>query len=133
VLNTLLPRSVHDITAAGATPHILSLEASTVADLTSLFQSVQPNAIIFSAGAGGKGGPERTKAVDYEGALKVFDAMEAGNFHRILMVSATDLRGEGFAFAVAGRGRETCAYCETRNGRGRSIQGASVVLQRRVQ
>jgi hypothetical protein len=97
----LFCNSVHDITNAGATPHILSLESATVADLTSLFQSVQPSAIIFAAGAGGKGGPERTKAVDYEGALKVFDAMEAGNFHRIVMVSATDLRGE-WALSNAG-------------------------------
>lgn len=30
--------------------------------------------LYFSVGAGGQGGEERTKKVDYEGALKIFDA-----------------------------------------------------------
>lgn len=63
-----------------------------MSDLTSLFSSEHPDCIVFSAGAGGKGGEERTKAVDYEGALKVFDAAEAAGCHRLIMVSATDLR-----------------------------------------
>lgn len=51
-----------------------------------------------SKGAGGKGGPERTKAVDEEGAIKVFDALEKSglgaqeSFRRLLLVSAVDVR-----------------------------------------
>ena len=50
--------------------------------------------VVFSAGAGGKGGPERTKAVDYEGAVKVFDAIEGveGAKPRLVLVSAIDVR-----------------------------------------
>ena len=49
---------------------------------------------MFSAGAGGKGGAERTKKVDYEGALKVFDAIEAVQTKtpRFILVSAIDVR-----------------------------------------
>ncbi|KAJ9126024.1 hypothetical protein QFC24_002296 [Naganishia onofrii] len=82
-----------EITAVGAKPYILSLEDASVKDFVELFDKEKPDGVVFSAGAGGKGGEERTKAVDYEGALKVFDALESSNTHRIVMVSAADLRG----------------------------------------
>ncbi|KAJ9110871.1 hypothetical protein QFC19_001380 [Naganishia cerealis] len=81
-----------EITAVGAKPYILSLEDASVKDFVELFDKEKPDGVVFSAGAGGKGGEERTKAVDYEGALKVFDALESSNIHRIVMVSAADLR-----------------------------------------
>ncbi|KAJ9118659.1 hypothetical protein QFC22_003879 [Naganishia vaughanmartiniae] len=84
-----------EITAVGAKPYILSLEDASVKDFVELFDKEKPDGVVFSAGAGGKGGEERTKAVDYEGALKVFDALESSNTHRIVMVSAADLRARG--------------------------------------
>lgn len=50
--------------------------------------------IYFSAGAGGKGGEEGTKKVDFEGAVKVFDAIEGvrGQKPRLILVSAVDIR-----------------------------------------
>lgn len=53
----------------------------------------------FSAGAGGKGGPERTRKVDEEGAIKVFDAIESVGSSkeerpRLIIVSAIDIRDE---------------------------------------
>ncbi|KAJ7206301.1 hypothetical protein GGX14DRAFT_643302 [Mycena pura] len=80
-----------DVRAASAagtvTPLILSLEASPAA-----FRGV--DVVYFSAGAGGQGGEERTKAVDYEGALKVFDALEIMEEPRprLILVSAIDVR-----------------------------------------
>lgn len=47
---------------------------------------------MFAAGAGGKGDPDRTRKVDYEGAIKVFDAMEAGNVKRLVLIGAVDIR-----------------------------------------
>lgn len=81
-----------DITAVGATPKLLSLEDATSESLTKLFEGV--TGVLFSAGAGGKGGPERTRAVDFDGAVKVFDAIEAvkGEKPRLLLVSAHDTR-----------------------------------------
>ncbi|KAJ9093318.1 hypothetical protein QFC20_007141 [Naganishia adeliensis] len=81
-----------EIKAVGAQPHILSLEDASVKDFTALFTAEKPDGVVFSAGAGGKGGEERTKAIDYEGAIKIFDALEASNTHRIVMVSAANLR-----------------------------------------
>lgn len=87
------------VKSTGATPYILSLEEATTSDITALMDITSPHVIIFAAGAGGKGGTARTRAVDFEGAIKVFDAMEAththraSNTHRIVLVSASDLRG----------------------------------------
>lgn len=79
-------------------PVVASLEHSSVSELASLFNRYSPNVILFSAGAGGKGGLERTKAVDEQGAIKVFDAIEQSgiakseHFKRFLLVSAVDVR-----------------------------------------
>ncbi|KAF9449696.1 NAD(P)-binding protein [Macrolepiota fuliginosa MF-IS2] len=84
---------VNDIKATGATPLLLSLEDSSIADFATAFDGQQ--VVYFSAGAGGKGGEERTKKVDYEGALKVFDALERVDGHtkpRLVLVSAIDVR-----------------------------------------
>jgi nucleoside-diphosphate-sugar epimerase len=89
---------VEKVKSTGATPYILSLEEATTSDITALMDITSPHVIIFAAGAGGKGGTARTRAVDFEGAIKVFDAMEAththraSNTHRIVLVSACDLR-----------------------------------------
>ncbi|KAJ7161149.1 NADH(P)-binding-domain-containing protein [Mycena filopes] len=81
-----------DIKAASATPLLLSLEDTPAADFTAAFTGA--DVVYFSAGAGGKGGEERTKSVDYEGAVKVFDAIEGvqGARPRLILVSAIDIR-----------------------------------------
>lgn len=78
-------------------PLVESLEDLTVSQLAKLFKDQNPNVIVFAAGAGGKGGAERTFAVDRDGAIKVFDALEQANlptshFKRFLLVSAVDSR-----------------------------------------
>ncbi|KAG6915482.1 hypothetical protein DXG01_011313 [Tephrocybe rancida] len=81
-----------EIKGLSAEPVVLSLEDSPVSDFSALFEG--QDIVYFSAGAGGKGGEERTKKVDYEGALKVFDALEAvqGAKPRLILVSAIDVR-----------------------------------------
>lgn len=81
-----------DISAAGASPHVISLEDDPKEKFAEVFQA--SDLVYFSAGAGGKGGPERTKKVDYEGAVKVFDAIEQvkGDKPRLILVSAIDIR-----------------------------------------
>jgi nucleoside-diphosphate-sugar epimerase len=73
-------------------PLILSLEDAPAADFTREFAG--KDVVVFAAGAGGNGGPERTKKVDYEGALKVFDAIEGvpEPRPRLVLVSAIDIR-----------------------------------------
>jgi hypothetical protein len=83
-----------DILAANpaAATTVLSLEESPTTAFTDAFSG--QDVVVWSAGAGGKGGEARTKAVDYEGALKVFDALEAvaGAKPRLILVSAIDVR-----------------------------------------
>ncbi|WVR04547.1 hypothetical protein IAU60_001554 [Kwoniella sp. DSM 27419] len=74
----------------GAKIHILSLEDATVPDLISLLTTVKPDTVIFAAGSGGK--PPGPQKIDYEGAVKVFDAMESGNTKRLVLVGAVDVR-----------------------------------------
>ncbi|GFZ46665.1 hypothetical protein JCM24511_03885 [Saitozyma sp. JCM 24511] len=81
-----------DLKSLGARPVVLSLETASVPSLTSLLTSERPDAVVWSAGAGGKGDKSRTRTVDYEGAVKVFDALEAANVRRLLYVGAIDVR-----------------------------------------
>ncbi|KZS96742.1 NAD(P)-binding protein [Sistotremastrum niveocremeum HHB9708] len=89
------PSHAADIKETGAHPLLLSLEHNTSHDFTQLFQQKDVDVVVFSAGAGGKGGEERTKRVDYEGAVKIFDAIEAVHGDkkpRLILVSAIDIR-----------------------------------------
>ncbi|KAI0086689.1 NAD(P)-binding protein [Irpex rosettiformis] len=89
------------IQAAGATPLILSLEDNSVFDLSSTLKDIKPSVIYFCAGSGGIGGPERLKAVDEDGAIKVFDAIESLSGSsltkdlespRLILLSSLDVR-----------------------------------------
>ena len=86
------PSQEQDIKDVSATPLILSLEDSSTADFSNAFEGY--DVVYFSAGAGGQGGEERTKKVDYEGALKIFDAVEGvqGEKPLLILVSAVDVR-----------------------------------------
>jgi len=90
------PEHSADLTSisSAVTPIVASLENDPVSKFTDMFEDT--DVVVFSAGAGGKGGPERTEKVDYQGALKVFDAIEAvqraGEKPRLLLVSSIDTR-----------------------------------------
>lgn len=89
------PSHEADITATGASPLVVSLENDSKDSFTALFEKQSADVVVFSAGAGGKGGEERTKKVDYEGAVKIFDAIEGcgeGKRPRLILVSAVDVR-----------------------------------------
>ncbi|GAA5975539.1 hypothetical protein JCM10908_005195 [Rhodotorula pacifica] len=62
------------ISQVGATPQLLDIESAQVDELKKAFEGAQ--GVLFAAGAGGKGPKERTRKVDEEGAIKVFDAIE---------------------------------------------------------
>lgn len=96
-----LPQSLHrhaeqaeELAALGATPvsgDLLALDATALAGLMK-----GSDVVVFSAGAGGKGGPEMTNAIDGQGLeVSVAAAIEAG-IRRFILVSA---------FPEAGRGR----------------------------
>lgn len=73
-----------DIEATGAKPLVLSLEDAQESDLVEAFEDM--DAVVFSAGAGG-GNPERTIAVDRDGAFKAVRAAQRAGVDRFVMVS----------------------------------------------
>lgn len=85
-----------ELKALGATPiygDLLTL------DTDELFQlMVGSDVVVFSAGAGGKGGPEMTNAIDGLGLELAVAAAQKAGIRRFLLVSA---------FPEAGRGTET--------------------------
>jgi len=58
----------------GTQPLVESIEETEQARLTQLLDEHQPNVVVFAAGAGGKGGEERTWAVDRDAAIRVSGA-----------------------------------------------------------
>ena len=78
----------------GVEPALVDLTGATIEDLATAFTGA--DAVVFSAGAGGKGGPEATNAIDGVGAVKAVDAAVRAGVGRFLMVSV---------FMDAGRGR----------------------------
>ncbi|WP_167145369.1 SDR family oxidoreductase [Actinomyces sp. ZJ308] len=86
------PDQAADITATGATPLVLSIEDADVAELTRAFTGA--DAIVWSAGAGGKGGPQRTDAVDRAAAIRSMEAAAAAGVKRYVMVSFITAYGE---------------------------------------
>ncbi|CEH17067.1 Predicted dehydrogenase [Ceraceosorus bombacis] len=88
------PDHASDITnfkgSGSVQPLVESVEDLDVNRLKGLFEQHKPNVILWTAGAGGKGGEERTRAV--------FDAIEASgiskssDFRRFVLLSAIDVR-----------------------------------------
>ena len=84
------PSHRKDIQDVGGNPITLDIEKATTSDLVEKFKGA--DGIIWSAGAGGKGGKERTWAVDFHGAVRAYDAAEAAGVKRFILVSAIDVR-----------------------------------------
>ena len=74
-----------ELAELGAIPVVLDIEKSSVSELASAFAGC--DAVVFSAGAGG-GDPQRTRAVDYDGAVTAINAATLAHVPRFIMVSA---------------------------------------------
>jgi len=84
------PDHVPDLEADGATPVVLDVESATSAELVPHLRGA--DAVVFSAGAGGKGAPERTQRVDRDAAITLADAAAVAGVRRYLLVSAMGLQ-----------------------------------------
>ncbi|WP_299034740.1 SDR family oxidoreductase [uncultured Pseudokineococcus sp.] len=84
------PDHVADLESDGAAPVVLDIETATSADLSPHVRGA--DAVVFAAGAGGKGGSERKQHVDRDGALKLADAASVAGVRRYLLVSAMGLQ-----------------------------------------
>jgi len=78
------PEHSAEISATGANPVVLDIENANVDQLTEAFKGA--HAIVFSAGAGG-GNEERTRAVDFDAAVRSMEAAKQAGVSRYLMVS----------------------------------------------
>ncbi|KAF2485598.1 hypothetical protein BDY17DRAFT_322429 [Neohortaea acidophila] len=79
------------IEALGGKPVVQSIEDSSVDDMAKLMKASNTQAVIWSAGAGA-GNPDRTRAVDRDGAIRSMDAAAKAGVKRYIMVSAIDVR-----------------------------------------
>ena len=63
---------------------------TVVADIEGDFQGALHGCeqVVFTAGAGAKGGPDKTLLVDLYGAIRTVDFAKAQGIHRMIMVSA---------------------------------------------
>lgn len=89
------PEQAAALQQLGAVPvpgNLLELDEATLANLMS-----GSDVVVFTAGAGGKGGPEMTNAIDGRGLELAVAAARRANVRRFLLVSA---------FPEAGRGRQ---------------------------
>lgn len=101
LLSLPLPHKIHPIVrsasqtpalaALGAHPIVQSIETSSAEAMAATMRATRATAIIWSAGAGG-GDPARTRAVDFEGAVRCMDAAALAGVKRFVMVSAVDVR-----------------------------------------
>lgn len=85
------PTQKSDIESLGGKPIVQSIEESSVDDMARTITETKASTVIWSAGAG-PGNPDRTKAVDHEGAIRSMDATAKAGVKRYIMVSAIDIR-----------------------------------------
>ncbi|KAF6748274.1 hypothetical protein DFP72DRAFT_820671 [Ephemerocybe angulata] len=92
---SLFSRALLDLIAEPQTPVVLSLEDATANDFTGLFRNISADVVYFCAGAGLRASEERVKKVEYEGTVKICDAIEAigaDKRPRFISISALDIR-----------------------------------------
>ncbi|KAF1819741.1 NAD(P)-binding protein [Dissoconium aciculare CBS 342.82] len=90
------PDQKSDIEQLGGKPIVQSIEDSSVDDMVQTIKSTNATAVLWCAGAGG-GNPERTKAVDNEGAIRSMDATAEAGVKRYIIISALDVRDKANA------------------------------------
>lgn len=78
------PGHISEVEQTGASAELLDVEKASTEEIAQIFAGAE--AVVFSAGAGG-GNPARTKAVDYEAAVRTMDAAESAGVKRYVMVS----------------------------------------------
>lgn len=80
------PEQTEELKSLGATPVLGSLLELNVDTLAGLMSG--SDVVVFSAGAGGKGGPQMTKAIDGHGLELAIAAARKAGIQRFLLVSA---------------------------------------------
>lgn len=79
------PAQTDDVTATGAEPVVADIETLSAEELATAIGAA--DAVVFTAGNGGKGGPEKTEAIDHQGALKAIEVATRLETTRFVIVS----------------------------------------------
>ncbi|GMM51001.1 hypothetical protein DASB73_019590 [Starmerella bacillaris] len=80
------PDQTAEVAATGAIPKIMNIESATVADFVEVFKGA--DFIVWTAGAGGKGAPSRTYAIDRDAAIRSMQAArQVIGIKRYVMIS----------------------------------------------
>lgn len=87
------PEQADDLRLLGASPVAGDLVKHDVDELAGLMSGA--DVVVFTAGAGGKGGAEMTNAIDGKGLEKSVDAARKAGIKRFLLVSAFPESGRG--------------------------------------
>ncbi|KAK5130499.1 hypothetical protein LTR08_001979 [Meristemomyces frigidus] len=82
---------MESLESLGAKTIIQSIEESSIEDMASIIKQTKASTVLWCAGAGG-GSPERTQAVDNEGAIRSMDATAQAGVKRYIIISAIDVR-----------------------------------------
>lgn len=77
---------VDAVTALGALPQVIDLEAASVDELAEVLAGA--DAVVFAAGAGPNSGPDRKDTVDRAGAVLLADAAEKAGIRRYVLISS---------------------------------------------
>jgi len=80
------PEQAKEIAATGAVPVFGSLQELNVDELAA--RMAGSNVVVFTAGAGGKGGKEMTTAIDGDGLTRSVAAAQKAGVQRFILVSA---------------------------------------------
>ncbi len=80
------PEHVSDLQQDGIEPVVIDLEATDVAEMTSVVEGA--DAVVFAAGGGADGNVARKETVDKGAAIMLADAAEAAGVRRYVMVSS---------------------------------------------
>lgn len=99
------PDQVQQFKDLGVNASVTSITDS-VANITKALTGF--DAVVFSAGAGGKGGVENTLLVDLDGAAKVMEACKAAKVNRFVMVSALKADDREFWYKTGLRNYYIC-------------------------
>ncbi|WP_225420400.1 NAD(P)H-binding protein [Lapidilactobacillus bayanensis] len=76
-----------ELAQLGGIPVAYDLMGS-VAEMAQVMTTIKPDAIVFTAGSGGRGGQNRTLNIDLDGAVKTMEAAQQTFVKRFVMVSA---------------------------------------------
>lgn len=79
------PAQSDDVSATGAEPVVADIETLSAEELATAIGAA--DAVVFTAGNGGKGGPEKTEAIDHQGALKAIEVATRLETTRFVIVS----------------------------------------------